>query len=62
MEQKSAKLRVSITTICIFDNSQLSHSRLHQKFALTFFVTLVTLLASTVERVGTIILSQSEVD
>ena len=35
---------------------------MHQKFALTFMNALLRLLASTVERVGTIILSQSEVD
>ena len=35
---------------------------LHRKFALTFMNVLLRLLPSTVERVGTIILSQSKVD
>jgi hypothetical protein len=35
---------------------------MHQNFALTFVNALLTLLSSTVERVGTIILSWPEVD
>jgi hypothetical protein len=50
------------TTICIFRYAQLCRKLMHQNFALTFVNALLTLLASTVERVGTIILSRPEVD
>ena len=53
-EQNFRKASFSITAICIFDFAQLLPTRLHQNFALTFVNALLTLLASTVERVGTI--------
>ena len=43
-----------MTTICIFNYAQVWFDSLHQNFALTFMNALLTLLASTVERVGTI--------
>ena len=51
-----------MTTICIFDYAQVPYILLHQNFALTFMNALLTLLASTVERVWHNKTSRSEVD
>jgi len=50
------------TSSCTPAYAQVREQLLHQKFALTFMNGLLRWLASTVERVGTIILSQPKVD
>jgi hypothetical protein len=59
-----ARLWINIdgAIICNSAFTQLCSKLLHQNFALTFMNALLTLLTSTVERVGTIILSRSKVD